>query len=458
VCFTRTAPISTAQEACVVDQLIPTLATLVDGFRGCFRHEVFVTFGHLLVGWVLTPGPRTISEVWQATGRAAEHHWDCAYALFSSASWEWDELGKILILLVVARLIPAGTVWVLVDDTLCHKRGAKVALGGFFLDAVHSTKKYKNFRFGVNWVVVGLAVHLPFRTDRCFCVPVLWRAYRKKGTEGHQARTELAAQLARRVAEWLPDRECWLVGDNAYLNKTVLGERRSNLHVIGPMRWDAALYRLPPARVAGTKGRSRKKGDRLPTPRQMIEDTGAYPGAEISVALGDTTRTVRVQVVRDVLWYNGSKTEPMTVVLVRDVAGAWRDEALLATRSGASAAFVIGGYCRRWSIEVAFFESKQLLGLHDPHVRTEKSVARAHPMAWFVQAVTILWYATAGRECPEVQRDRPWYTHKTSPTFADMLGVLRLQHWEQRFSTEAGDGQDLTKFHNTLKSWLAAVR
>ena len=60
--------------------------------------------------------------------------------------------------------------------------------GGFFLDAVASTKKKKNFRFGVNWVVVGLAVHLPFRPDRCFCLPVLWRAYRKKGTEGHPGR------------------------------------------------------------------------------------------------------------------------------------------------------------------------------------------------------------------------------------------------------------------------------
>jgi hypothetical protein len=219
-----------------MDQLIPSLGALVDGFRGCFRQEVFTTFQHLLVGWILAPGPRTISEVWQATGRAAEHHWDRAYALFASAAWDWDDLGKVLLLLVVARLIPTGVIWVVVDDTLCHKRGAKVAFGGFFLDAVHSTRKRKAFRFGVNWVVVGLAVHLPFRPDRCFTLPVLWRAYRKKGTAGHRTRTALAAELARRVADWLPDRDCWLVGDNAYLNKTVLGERPGNLRVIGPMR------------------------------------------------------------------------------------------------------------------------------------------------------------------------------------------------------------------------------
>ncbi len=72
------------------------------------------------------------------------------------------------------------------------------------------------------------------------------------------------------------------------------------------------------------------------------------------------------------------------VVLVRDPLGQWRDEALVATDPTASAAFVILGYCRRWSVELAFFDSKQYLGLHDPRVWSERSVERAHPMAWFV--------------------------------------------------------------------------
>ena len=441
-----------------MDQLIPSLSALVEGFRGCFRHEVFVTFQHLLVGWIIAPGPRTISEVWQATGRAGRHHWDTAYALFASASWDWDDLSKILVLLIVARLIPTGTIWVVVDDTLCHKRGAKVAFGGFFLDAVTSTQKKKNFRFGVNWVVLGLAVHLPFRTDRCFCLPVVWRAYRKKGTAGHRTRTELAAEMARQVAMWLPDRECWLVGDLAYLNGTVLADRPKNLRMIGPLRWDAALYDLPPVPTPGKKGRTRKKGDRRPTPKEMIENPDQHPAQEVEVAFGETPRKLRVQVIRDVLWYSGSKTEPVTVVLVRDAAREWRDEVLLATSRDATAEFVVAGYCRRWSVEVVFFESKQLLGLHDPCVRVDKSVERAHPMAWFVQALTILWYAGAGHECPPVQRDRPWYTNKKAPTFADMLGALRRAQWDMLFSQEVADGHDLTEFHNTLKNWLAAVR
>ena len=118
------------------------------------------------------------------------------------------------------------------------------------------------------------------------------------------------------------------------------------------------------------------------------------------------------------------------VVLVRDPLGQWRDEALVATDPTASAAFVILGYCRRWSVELAFFDSKQHLGLHDPRVWSARSVERAHPMAWFIGSLTILWYCVKGHEGSHVVKDRPWYTAKVTPTFTDMLGALRLQMWE----------------------------
>src|SRR4028118_239739 len=74
-----------------MDQLIPSLAALVESFRPCFHPQVFATFQTLLAGWVVCLGPRTISEVWQATGLAARRHHDTAYSVFHSAAWEWDD-------------------------------------------------------------------------------------------------------------------------------------------------------------------------------------------------------------------------------------------------------------------------------------------------------------------------------------------------------------------------------
>ena len=422
-----------------MDQLIPSLAALVEAFRDCFHPQVFSTFQALLAGWIVCLGPHTLSAVWQATGLAARRHHDTAYAVFHSASWEWDDLGIVLATLILTHLVPGGVVWVAVDDTLCHKRGAKVAFGGIFLDAVLSSKKHKTFRFGLNWVVLGVAVPIPMRPDRYFCLPVLWRLYRKKGQKPYQTRPQAAAALARTLAEAHPDRTFWLVGDSAYINAATLQDRPKNLQVIGPIPWKAALYGRPAPRRPKQKGAPRKKGDRLPNPQAMIEDTATYPAELVPIAFPKETRTLRVQVIRDVLWYRGSKAEPVLVVLVRDPAGQWRDEALLATDPTASAPFVLLGYCRRWSVELAFFESKQFLGLHDPQVRSERSVERAHPMAWFVGALTILWYSIAGHEGSHVVKDRPWYTTKVTPTFTDMLGALRLQMWGYTVFGESGE-------------------
>ena len=49
-----------------MDQLIPSLALLVEPFRDCFHSSVFPTFQALLAGWIVCLGPRTLSEVWQA--------------------------------------------------------------------------------------------------------------------------------------------------------------------------------------------------------------------------------------------------------------------------------------------------------------------------------------------------------------------------------------------------------
>ncbi|MHB1560860.1 MAG: IS701 family transposase [Isosphaeraceae bacterium] len=322
-------------------QLIPSLVELVAPFRDGFRYEVFQTFQALIAGWIICLGPHTISGVWQATGLAAKRHHDTAYAVFHSALWDWDELGIILATLILTHLIPGGVVWLAVDDTLCHKRGAKVAFGGIFLDAVLSSKRHKTLRFGLNWIVLGIAVPIPMRPDRHFGLPVLWRLYRKKGQPGHRTRPKAAAELARKLAEANPDRIFWLVGDSAYINATLLRDRPANLQMIGPLHWKAALYQRPGP--YGGKGRRPKKGQPLPTPKAMIEDTTAYPAEMMTIEFPKVTRELRVQVIRDVLWYRGCKDEPVTVVLVRDPAGEWRDEALVATDPTVTAAFVILG-------------------------------------------------------------------------------------------------------------------
>jgi hypothetical protein len=118
---------------------------------------------------------------------------------------------------------------------------------------------------------------------------------------------------------------------------------------------------------------------------------------------------------------------------------------------------VILGYCRRWCVELAFFDSKQHLGLHDARVWSERSAERAHPMAWFVGSLTILWYCLEGHGGSRVERDRPWYVNKVTPTFTDMLGALRLQMWEHEVYGESGEEVPSPECIRTLLHKLSAV-
>lgn len=54
-----------------MDYPIASRAALLDFFGPCFRAEVFGTFKTMVAAWATCPGPRTLSEVWQATGLAA---------------------------------------------------------------------------------------------------------------------------------------------------------------------------------------------------------------------------------------------------------------------------------------------------------------------------------------------------------------------------------------------------
>jgi hypothetical protein len=58
-------------------------------------------------------------------------------------------------------------------------------------------------------------------------------------------------------------------------------------------------------------------------------------------------------------------------------------------------------------------------------------------MAWFVGSLLVTWYTEAGCEGDQAHRHRPWYQHKETPTFADMLATCRLQLWQHWLEQES---------------------
>jgi hypothetical protein len=429
-------------------KLTTPLIILLAPFAPCFNPPVHATFSLIVVAWIVCLGRRTISRIWQTTRLADHCDHSKAYRLFNQALWNWDELARLTLLELLADLIPGSSLWLVVDDTLCHKRGAKVAFGGIFLDAVLSSRKHKVFRFGVNWVTLGVVLGLPFRKDRFFCVNLLWRVCTKK-TKGipHQSKSQLARQMLDLVATWLPQQTIYVVADNAYIGKYLLKGLPANVHAIGPIHPKASLSRPLPAEGLG----KRKKGDPLPRPIELHNDRQYGSAEELVLPLPlvrGGCKLLEVKVIQNVCWYPAAQQRPMQLVFIHDRQGKWRDERLLSTDQTLSAQEVILGYMRRWSVEVCYWESKELLGLHEAQVWNEQAVQRAHPMAWFVGGLVLVWYAKYGEQAEEAHWERPWYKKKVGPTFADMLATLRLHIWQHNWETATAQERE------TLLKWL----
>jgi hypothetical protein len=443
---------STQQGGSLMKQCIPSLNLLLLPLVGAFRAEAFDMFCGMTAAWILCLGCRSISRVWETTGQAAQRNHAAAFRLFSQAAWNWDEVARLLAVQILATFVPGTKVWLVVDDTLCHKRGAKVAFGGIFLDAVLSSKKHKVFRYGNNWVMLGVVVELACRPQRYFCLPLAWRVYQKQGSrtkQEHRTKSQLAAEMIVMVAAWFPDREFLVVADIAYIGKHLLKNRPARVQVLGPICWDAALYEAVAEPVRG-----HRHGQRLATPKGMLADDRQWPVQRKKIAFKDScVRALQVKVIDNVCWYPVAGSAAVRIVLVRDPQGDWRDEALVSTDRDLSAAEIITGYCRRWSVEVAFCEAKQLLGFHEPQVWCERSVERAAPMAWFVGSLIILWYVVAGHAGEQAQRERPWYKNKETPTMADMLAACRYQMWESWINEATPEGTPTADREEKL-TWL----
>ena len=189
-----------------MNQLIPSLTSLLVPLASAFHPEVFPMFCQMTAAWMVCTGRRTISRVWETTGQTYERHHAAAFRLYSQARWNWDEVMRLHLVQLLAVFTPGMRIGLVLDDTLCHKRGAKVAFGGIFLDAVLSSRQHKIFRYGNNWVLMGLIVSLPFRRDRPFCIPLLWRIFEKQGTKAkkdHRTKNTLAAEMVQTLAAWL---------------------------------------------------------------------------------------------------------------------------------------------------------------------------------------------------------------------------------------------------------------
>jgi len=411
----------------------------------------FASFVTVLTGWVFARR-RTVTGMLLAADAVGTKHHSAYHRVFAAARWSLDKLGLAIFELIVPWL-SKGQIMLAVDDTLARKRGLKVYGVGMHHDPLISTRKVALTNWGHSWVVLGVIVRFPFCTDRCFCLPILFRLYvnTKTATKKrlrYRTRPELAVEMLNLLCKAHKNRRFHVVADSAYGGKSVYLNLPANCDLTSRLDLDARLHEAAPARKSGTGGRPRRRGERLPTPRQMLQGRGRR------LTLKIYGRKDRSRVVDCVARLYALPERPVRVVAVEPLTGGRTVQAFYSTCDHASAEKVLTWYAMRWSIEEAFQNSKSHLGFEEPQGWTRRAVERTAPTAMLLCSLTVLWFASEGHRHYQAPL-RPWYRSKARASFADMLATLRQESIREQVSALPLAGRGSRK---VVRSLIHAVK
>jgi GTPase len=94
--------------------------------------------------------------------------------------------------------------------------------------------------------------------------------------------------------------------------------------------------------------------------------------------------TLQVKMLR-ALYSKAGKDRLLGIVLVRDTQGGRPDQRFSCTHLEWDAHTILSHDAARWSIEVMFFNDKQMMGFEDPANRPPRAVERTAPLGMFLR-------------------------------------------------------------------------
>jgi hypothetical protein len=241
-----------------------------------------------------------------------------------------------------------------------------------------------------------------------------------------------------RAGQALRQRTIRIAADGQYASREVVAAASSiESNLVSRLRADAAIYALPPKRKRFKRGRRRKRGKRLPTPRPLA--AGRKTGWRTVRVLANGKRVER-RVLPDV-----SKDHPIELLIVRDPSGKQKDDYLSCTGPTAPDQQIIEHFAARWPIEECIRDGKANRWVGTGAGLVRPTVQRQAPFALIVQTLVktsyLLYGVNATSAQPKGVKVCGWLREKDHPSYLDMLATLRRVLWTHRIkcnSTRAG--------------------
>ena len=232
-----------------------------------------------------------------------------------------------------------------------------------------------------------------------------------------------------------------MTADGTFTCRAVFKQLPPRTHLIGRIRKDARLYKLPtPEQENHGRGRKRAYGDRVPTPEEMRRDD-AIVWQEVRAHAAGKQHTFNVKEITPCRWKHAGGQRTLRLIIIRPLGYRltkrsrknYRAPAyLITTDLTMTLQQIVQAYIWRWEIEVNFRDEKTLLGMGEAQVRTQKSIETLTPFIAAVYAMLLLALERTGGQSralrpPLWQRNHPEKHQRTSS--AQAIRELRAEVW-----------------------------
>lgn len=404
-------------------------------------------------------GRSTISGMITSNGQQFKD-WSAAYRLFKGDRMNVNEFFSVIRKeLLDHHLTPSHPVYAHMDDTNLRKRGRHISGTSWMRDPL-GPPFHTNFIWGQRFIQLSMSLpeqsgccrsrSIPIDFHHCPSVkkprkshdPVIWSDYREK-----QKKAKLSKVGSDRIAllrenldlEGAKDRPLIISVDGSYTNETVIKNLSHNTTLIGRIRKDCCLFKLPD-RENKAVGRNRVYGQQIPTPEE-IRQSKDYPWIDVHAWAAGKTHTFNVKVLKNIRW---RKAGPMNLQLViirplgyrltQNSKMLYRKPAyLICTDPNLNTEQLLQAYLWRWEIEVNFRDEKTLFGCGQAQVRKPIAVEKVPAFNVAMYAMLLLAaHKNVSKLNDELPRAR-WYPIKpeTRWTTTDVINKFRSQLWAE---------------------------